>query len=288
MSARYFLSKLVTSSLNQIDESSLPQFIINLCQQTQQKMNTISGVFESLVQKEQSPFGHSDDMSLIVENEMRIASYAVAEASKKIDELLRQDLNVHIHILNAAKSLTGVVATLIIRATESQVEIVNLSKGTATPAAFYKKNNKWTEGLISAAKVVAVATTYLVECADGLINDSHSMEQLIVSAQEVLVSTTQLVSASRVKSVPYSKTQNKLEEAAVSVRDATKILVRAAKDASQDPQESHYQIETKSLGRHQFKVVEMEQQVKILEIEKELQSARYKLGSLRKMGYKDT
>lgn len=39
------------------------------------------------------------------------------------------------------------------------------------------------------------------------------------------------------------------------------------------------------MSAHQFKVVEMEQQVLILELEKELGDARFKLAAIRKKGY---
>jgi huntingtin-interacting protein 1-related protein len=71
-----------------------------------------------------------------------------------------------------------------------------------TLGAFYKKNNKWTDGLISAAQAVANGTVDLVTVADGLVAGTKSMEQLVVSAQEVSVATTQLVAASRVKATP--------------------------------------------------------------------------------------
>ena len=40
-------------------------------------------------------------------------------------------------------------------------------------------------GLITAAKSVASATTSLVEAADGVVNGTHTMEQLVVAAHEV-------------------------------------------------------------------------------------------------------
>jgi len=40
-------------------------------------------------------------------------------------------------------------------------------------------------GLITAAKAVASATTALVEAADGVVNGTHTMEQLVVAAHEV-------------------------------------------------------------------------------------------------------
>lgn len=38
---------------------------------------------------------------------------------------------------------------------------------------------------MSAARAVAHSTTFLVEGADGLVNGTHSLEQLIVAANEV-------------------------------------------------------------------------------------------------------
>jgi len=40
-------------------------------------------------------------------------------------------------------------------------------------------------GLITAAKTVASATTALVAAADGVVNGTHTMEQLVVAAHEV-------------------------------------------------------------------------------------------------------
>jgi hypothetical protein len=54
------------------------------------------------------------------------------------------------------------------------------------------------------------------------------LEELVVSAQEVGVCTTQLVASSRVKA-ERGKTQDRLETAAAAVREGTKLLVKAAK-----------------------------------------------------------
>ena len=76
-----------------------------------------------------------------------------------------------------------------------------------------------------------------------------------------------------------------MEDAAVAVREATKLLVKAAKEAAQKNSESRITDEIKQMNSHQFKVVEMEQQVRILELEKELGDARFKLAAIRKKGY---
>ncbi|RKO85464.1 cytoskeleton assembly control protein SLA2, partial [Blyttiomyces helicus] len=196
------------------------------------------------------------------------------------------ELDVHSAILTAAMAMTTAIANLIKRATETQQEIVATGKGTTSTAAFYKKNNKWTEGLVSAARAVATATTTLVTTADGLVSGTNTLSQLVVAAQEVGVATTQLVAASRVKSVPFSKTQPLLEDAAVAVRKATELLVRAAKEAAKREAETEAVQDVGGMGRHQLKVAEMEQKVRVLELEKELGAARYRLGEIVKKGYR--
>lgn len=287
---KMLFERIKVSSLRSVEPSRRPEHINALTTQAQAALANIGDVFEPLVSAEQKLSSASDDIGDIVEQEMLNAARAIEEAARRLEELMKrpkEELQVHGSILSAALFITTAIANLIKCATASQQEIVAHGRGASTKGAFYKKNNKWSEGLISAAKAVAQATTYLVEGADGLVNGTHSLEQLIVAANEVSVATTQLVAAARVKAIPFSKTQDKLEEAAVSVRDATKLLVKAARDAAKDSNEKHIQSEIKSMNSHQFKVVEMEQQVKILELEKDLQNARFKLASIRKSGYTD-
>jgi uncharacterized protein YcaQ len=51
-------------------------------------------------------------------------------------------------------------------------------KGSSSRTAFYKRNNRWTEGLISAAKAVATSTNMLIETADGVLSGRNKLEQL--------------------------------------------------------------------------------------------------------------
>jgi huntingtin-interacting protein 1-related protein len=287
-STKYLLDQMKSHALLQVEAERRSTHIAQLTQQVLHELASMTALFEHLVPEEVSiGLTKVEDIEELVEREMKNAAKAIQDAARRLDALLGKDLTVHSSIINAAKSLTDAVMLLIQRATDSQHEIVAHGRGTTSSGQFYKKNNKWTEGLISAAKAVAVATTYLVECADGLVSGTYSLEQLIVAAQEVSVATTQLVAAARVKAIPYSKTQDRLEEAAVMVREATKQLVRAAKEASKIHSEQRIQTEIADMNRHQFKVAEMEQQVRVLEIEKELQNARYKLAAIRKSGYTD-
>lgn len=233
------------------------------------------------------------DIGDIVSQEMANAARAIEEATLRIQNLLARekggkynavDIQVHDSILQATLAITNAIGRLIQAATQSQEEIVREGKGSSTTQQFYKRNNRWTEGLISAAKSVAYATTLLIESADGVISGTHSLEQLIVASNEVSAATAQLVAASRVKASLMSRSQQVLEVASKAVTDACKALVRQVKAISQqagDEDATDY----KSMPSHEFKVREMEQQVEILKLEKDLGAARRRLGEMRRAGY---
>ncbi|KAF8898981.1 I/LWEQ domain-containing protein [Infundibulicybe gibba] len=111
---------------------------------------------------------------------------------------------------------------------------------------FYKRNNRWTEGLISAAKAVAFATNLLIESADGVLSGTHSLEQLIVASNEVAAATAQL---------------ERLEAAAKAVTEACKALVRQVKAVSARQTEEE-DMDYKNMAVLEFKKREMEQQVR--------------------------
>ena len=281
-----FFEKLKSSLLHAVQSGQKADYILNSSRTTQHQIGKVSQLLEKLVQSKLAGKLETD-LSQVVEREMEAAARAIEEAGMKLASLLSQqpDLDVNSAILQSAMALTSAVANLIKAATKCQEEIVSKGKGSHTIGAFYKKNNKWTDGLISAAQSVAQATTYLCQTADGLIQGTCTLEQLAVSAQEVGVSTTQLVAASRVKADQHSKTQDRLEDAAKAVREATKLLVKAAKEAAALTAENQAREEIRLLSKHDAKVKEMEQSVLILELEKKLQIARYQLGEMRRQGY---
>lgn len=234
------------------------------------------------------------DIGDIVEQEMLNAAQAIEVATQRLQELMSRprdssrfsavDLQVHDSILSAAMAITNAIARLIRAATESQQEIVAQGKGSSSVQQFYKRNNRWTEGLISAAKSVAFATNLLIESADGVLSGTHSLEQLIVASNEVAAATAQLVAASRVKANLMSKTQERLELAAKAVTEACKALVRQVKAVSAK-QVQEEEVDYKNMAVLEFKRREMEQQVEILKLEKELGAARHRLGAMRRAGY---
>ena len=162
-------------------------------------------------------------------------------------------------------------------------------RGSSSRTAFYKRNNRWTEGLISAAKAVAQSTNMLIETADGVISGTKKLEQLIVCANDVAASTAQLVAASRVKAAFASKTQEQLEGASKAVTNACKNLVKQVqaiiKEKNRDEGGELTAEDYGKMGSYEFKVREMEQQVEILQLQNALEAARLRLGEMRKISY---
>lgn len=126
------------------------------------------------------------DIGEHVDNELSKAAQAIDAAAARLAQLMNKskegystyELQVHESILNSAIAITNAIAQLIKAATLSQQEIVAKGKGARSRTDFYKKNNRWTEGLISAAKAVAGSTNLLIETADGVISGRNKLEQM--------------------------------------------------------------------------------------------------------------
>lgn len=166
------------------------------------------------------------------------------------------------------------------------LQIASQFGSASSRTAFYKKNNRWTEGLISAAKSVASATNLLIQVADNVLSGSNTLEQLIVACNEVAASTAQLVISSRVKSSLTSKSHSQLDGAGKEVTAACRALVKKVEAlirATLEEEDMGYD----RMSGHELKVKEMEQQVEILRLENELAKARVRLGRLRELSYVD-
>jgi len=292
-SIKTFFASLLSSNLGTVASSARPDVLTQGSTKVYNSLVEMTRATEKLVVNDVSSVAVNEDLADLVEREMLNAAKAIEEATSRLQMILSatpdaslspENLRVHSSILAACVALTNAIGNLIRCATVSQQEIVAHGRGGGSKTSFYKKNNRWTEGLISAAKAIAWTTSVLVETADGLVKGTHNLEQLVVAANEVAAATAQLVAASRVKAIDGSKTQDKLEVAAKAVIDATKALVRAAKEAAKREMERQT-TDYNKLNLHELKTQEMEQQVKILTLEKELASARGVLSSMRKATY---
>jgi len=106
-------------------------------------------------------------------------------------------------------------------------------------------------------------------------------EELIATARAVAAATAQLVAASRAKSGDDQGSHALVSSAAKAVASATSQLVAAAKAATafQEQEAAEVQEDYNFTGG---KIKELEQQMKILKLEKELELARKQMLASRK------
>jgi len=290
-----FFRGLQSFRLDGMDPMQMTDVVINSNNEVQMNLQRLNKLVDVFAPNSGKLLNNKGDLGDLVDNELTKAADAIAAAAARLAKLKSKpkdgystyELRIHDSILDAAIAVTNAIAQLIKAATASQQEIVQAGRGSSSRTAFYKKNNRWTEGLISAAKAVASSTNTLIETADGVISGRNSPEQLIVASNDVSASTAQLVAASRVKAGFMSKSQENLETASKAVGAACRALVRQVQDMIKDRDEGEEKIDYGKLGAHEFKVREMEQQVEILQLENNLAAARQRLGEMRKVSYQE-
>ena len=264
-----FFRGLQSFRLEGLEPLQKTDVVINNNLEVQRELQSLSKLVDAFAPKS-TKLSTSGDLGDLVDQELNRTADAIDAAAERLAKMKKKpregfstyELRINDSILEAAIAVTSAIAELIKAATVSQQEIVREGRGSSSRTAFYKKNNRWTEGLISAAKAVASATNTLIETSDGVISGRNSLEQLIVASNDVAASTAQLVAASRVKATFMSETQDRLESASKAVGAACRTLVRQVQEIiserSQDDQEA---VDYSKLSSHEFKVREMEQQV---------------------------
>lgn len=290
-----FFRGLQSFRLEGLEDLKKTDVVITCNHEVQMNLQKLSKLADAFAPKSNLK-NATGDLGELVDNEMLNAAKAIDAATERLTKLMNKsrdsystyELRIHDSILEAAIAVTNAIAQLIKAATASQAEIVQAGRGSSmSRAAFYKKNNRWTEGLISAAKAVATSTNTLIETADGVIAQRNSPEQLIVASNDVAASTAQLVAASRVKAAFASRSQERLEGASKAVTGACRALVRRVQEIIAEKGRSEDSEDYGKLSAHEFKVREMEQQVEILQLENGLAAARRRLGEMRKLSYQE-
>lgn len=185
-------------------------------------------------------------------------------------------------ILEAAKGIMAASSALVRAANAAQRELIDQGKVAKRPLTS-SDDGQWSEGLISAARLVAAATHSLVEAAQNLVQGLSTEELLISTAKQVASSTAQLLIACRVKSDPNSESGRRLQAAGNAVIKSTDNLVRAAQQALDMEEEHTLRINTSMVdGMAQ----EINARSEVLKRERELEQARNKLTAIRQAKYK--
>jgi huntingtin interacting protein 1 len=234
----------------------------------------------------------AEEVGEMVEQEMTSTTAAIEEAARHFEELLAQsrskDTGVQLEenerIIDSCTQLMQNIRILIEKSRTLQKEIVASGRGASSIHEFYKKHSKWTEGLLSAAKSVAFGANALLGSADKLVLGEGKFEELIVCSQEIAACTTQLVVASQVKADPQSKALQDLKKASSGVTLSTGNVVAQAKSCAAIRDEQVLQ-DLSQISLTQSKRMEMDAQVKVLELESALSKERMRLAALRKKHY---
>ncbi|XP_045317343.1 huntingtin-interacting protein 1 isoform X1 [Leopardus geoffroyi] len=233
-----------------------------------------------------------EELGDLVDKEMAATSAAIETATARIEEMLSKSragdtgvkLEVNERILGSCTSLMQAIQVLIVASKDLQREIVESGRGTASPKEFYAKNSRWTEGLISASKAVGWGATVMVDAADLVVQGRGKFEELMVCSHEIAASTAQLVAASKVKADKDSPNLAQLQHASRGVNQATATVVASTISGKSQIEETD-NMDFSSMTLTQIKRQEMDSQVRVLELENELQKERQKLGELRKKHY---
>ncbi|XP_075988138.1 talin_middle and talin-RS domain-containing protein rhea isoform X9 [Anticarsia gemmatalis] len=233
-----------------------------------------------------------DDPTVIAENELLGAAASIDAAAKKLDSLrprksvkvqeADESLNFDEMILEAAKSIITATSALVRAASAAQRELIDQGKVARRPTSS-SDDGQWSEGLISAARLVAAAAHSLVEAANALVQGAGSEERLISSARQVASSTAQLLVACKVKADPSSESTRRLQAAGAEVIRSTDNLVRAARDAITTEEERSLVLNRRMVGGI---AQEIDARSEVLRIEKELEEARGRLTAIRQAKYK--
>jgi len=154
----------------------------------------------------------------------------------------------------------------------------------------YFNDGTWSEGLVSAARLVASATQDLCESAnEAAKGGSNSRDKVIVAAKTVSATTAQLLTSAVAKADSQSQAQIRLKAAGKAVSNATNQLVKASEESKvfteTDEMSNTLMDEKSEMSETSSKVMEMEAQMSILKMEKELEKARSKLANVRKGKY---
>merc|ERR1719431_158142 len=232
-----------------------------------------------------------DDPMLIAENELLGAAQSIERAAKKLSTLKPrkevtdkkasgEEMTFDDMILDAAKSIANATAALIKAASEAQKELV--AQGKVQKKTFIgSEDGQWSEGLVSAARMVAAATHNLCEAANSLVQGNSSEEKLIAAAKQVSAATAQLLVACEVKADADSVAMRRLEKASNAVRRATDELVKAAQGAIEQNEEENELSMNTTGGSVNIIAEEVEARSEVYKMEKQLREAHKRLQNCR-------
>jgi len=283
------LLRTIISSVTNLEEWTDVKPLEPKANNVRQKLSNLEKIAQMLTD-EKDREEPREDLEALAEQELRRCADIIQEAARQLlaikaaprPKLPEGQVDLSGPIVDAASAIAEAAARLVIHATEAQRERV--AKGRLPSGEPYKRDPAWIEGLISAAKYVALATQHLVKVANDCVQGKMDEASLIAAAKEVSAATAQLVAATIVKADEFSPTTAKLQAAAQAVREATKLLVDAAAQAVARQRPS--MPDMGPISSTAYKIKTMEQVTKIIRLEKMLEQENDILKRIREDEYK--
>jgi len=294
------LIQLSRAAATNNEDSNLQKLLMDAGKEVVQSLVKLTEASKGIVPKkvEDHINKSSQDIEDLAEKELRGAAAAIEGCVAKIQkakeearnrmqakEIAIDEQQITEAIMEAAQAIAKSTGVLVSAATIVQQDYRKLVGDTAGPTTVYKRDPQWAQGLISAAKTVAGSVQHLVNAANDASLGNVTEEVLIVAARAVAAATTQLVTATTVKSDPNSQAAIKLKDAAKQVAGSTESLVNAAREAAKWEEEQKTMEEDEKYALSNTQIVKMEQQMEILRLQKQLEMAQKKLVGLNKQDY---
>eukprot|EP00835_Amoeboradix_gromovi_P003279 NODE_210_length_14612_cov_0.470957.p5 type:complete len:354 gc:universal NODE_210_length_14612_cov_0.470957:6294-5233(-) len=250
----------------------------------------ISGITD--IAKLMGPDGYvdQDDPNYIAEQELISAANAIDIASKKLAKMTfaprtnGEEMTFEEVCAEIARAVIAASSALIKAATGVQREISSkVVKEVKKEKEMFYNDGTWSDGLVSAAKVVVAAVGDLVTLVNDSAKGKSQPEKIVVVARSIASSCAHLIASASVKVDLESQAQLRLKAAGKQVTSAVENLVKTVEDKIQ-PDDNAVFSDAKQSGVR-GRIGEMDAQTEILKMEKELEKARNRLAGMRKDKY---
>ena len=169
--------------------------ILNGWDSADQKSQALKAFNDEVLRQNQIARNNKQGSDQDVDAQIKTMQSTIHEAAIAMEKMMlaaranetKKNIDVDIKILDSCSHLINAIQQLIKEAAELQAEITSASGTLAKD--FYRNNQKWSQGLISAAKDIGRGAKYLVETSDGVVNGTAKFEELSVAAHEIAGST---------------------------------------------------------------------------------------------------
>jgi len=288
---RAMIDLLEVAKLNRADNNTMPKLDNASAKVTASTQNLVEAL-RKLPNAQNVTLDDRGDLDKIAEEELLKCANIIKEAARALEAAkperktpkipgVLDRIDIDTAIVDAAQAIANATGVLVQHAYSAQKERLDKRR---QPGQRYRNDPTWANGLISASHGVADSVQSLVKAANKAATGMADEEELVATARGVAASTAHLVSASRAKADPNSTSHKNLSEAAKAVANATSTLVAAATKAGNlaDEAAAVEEVANLSFGGAASRAKEMESQIKILKLEKELEKERTRMLAMRK------